>query len=170
MEGNRGKVNIEYVSGDATHPHGAGVKLIVHICNNTGKWGKGFVLAVSKRWTLPETVYRQSFKSGNKPELGDVQFIPVEPDIIVANLIGQDGVRSVRNAHAPPPIRYSAVLEGLQKVGEYALTHHASVHMPRIGCGLAGGRWEEIEKLVQDTLIGKEVPTSVYDFVSPSNH
>lgn len=164
MEGDCIKVNIEYVVGDATRPRGEGTKLIVHVCNNSGKWGKGFVLAVSKRWPLPEAIYRQSFTAECKPELGEVQFVPVESDIVVANMIGQHGVRSLRNPDAPPPIRYAAVREGLEKVAEYALAHHASVHMPRIGCGLAGGRWEDIEQLVQDTLIAKEIPTSVYDY------
>lgn len=36
--------------------------------------------------------------------------------------------------------------------------------MPRIGCGLAGGRWEEIEPILHDTLVAAEVATTVYDF------
>ena len=28
------------------------------------------------------------------------------------------------------------------------------VQMPRIGCGLAGGRWEDIEKLIRDAFCG----------------
>ncbi len=49
---------IEYVSGDATRPVGDGCKVIVHICNDRGGWGKGFVLALSKRWKQPEAAYR----------------------------------------------------------------------------------------------------------------
>lgn len=30
---------ITYVRGDATSPHGKGVKLIVHVCNDLGGWG-----------------------------------------------------------------------------------------------------------------------------------
>jgi hypothetical protein len=33
--------------------------------------------------------------------------------------------------------------------------------MPRIGTGLAGGRWPDIEPLITDTLQG--VPVTVYD-------
>jgi hypothetical protein len=29
-------------------------KLICHICNDLGGWGKGFVLALSRRWEGPE--------------------------------------------------------------------------------------------------------------------
>jgi len=36
--------------------------------------------------------------------------------------------------------------------------------MPRIGCGLAGGTWNKIEPLINQTLIKNEVETYVYDF------
>jgi hypothetical protein len=32
---------IRYISGDATVPQAAGVKIICHICNDIGGWGKG---------------------------------------------------------------------------------------------------------------------------------
>jgi O-acetyl-ADP-ribose deacetylase (regulator of RNase III) len=41
---------IFYMTGDATAPVGEGQKLIVHVCNDIGAWGAGFVLALSKRW------------------------------------------------------------------------------------------------------------------------
>ena len=93
--------------------------------------------------------------------LGAVQFVPVEPYIWVANLVGQHGLKGSTKL---PPIRYDAVEQGLAKVGEKALELGASVHMPRIGCGLAGGTWERIEPLIIKTLCEKGVPVTVYDF------
>jgi hypothetical protein len=49
---------LKYVIGDATSPQGTGNKIIVHICNDIGGWGLGFVLALSKRWKAPEIQYR----------------------------------------------------------------------------------------------------------------
>jgi O-acetyl-ADP-ribose deacetylase (regulator of RNase III) len=60
--------------------------------------------------------------------------------------------RDVRRRGRIPPIRYSAVRRGLQQVADFAREHGAAVQMPRIGCGLAGGQWEEIEPIIQDTL------------------
>jgi len=34
-------MDIKYIKGDATNPAGEGNKLIVHICNDIGGWGKG---------------------------------------------------------------------------------------------------------------------------------
>lgn len=31
---------IQYIKGDATCPHAEGNKIIAHICNNIGGWGK----------------------------------------------------------------------------------------------------------------------------------
>ena len=42
-------MEILYIKGDATAPIGSGVKVITHICNDIGGWGKGFVLALSKK-------------------------------------------------------------------------------------------------------------------------
>lgn len=39
---------INYLKGDATNPEISGNKIIAHICNDVGGWGKGFVVAVSK--------------------------------------------------------------------------------------------------------------------------
>ena len=35
---------IHYIKGDATQPQAKGNKVIAHICNDLGGWGKGFVL------------------------------------------------------------------------------------------------------------------------------
>ena len=39
---------VNYIVGDATNPKKEGNKIIVHICNDIGGWGKGFVMAISK--------------------------------------------------------------------------------------------------------------------------
>jgi len=38
------------------------------------------------------------------------------------------------------------------------------VHMPRIGCGLAGGKWEKIEPIILSELIDKGINVFVYDY------
>ncbi|RKW18275.1 MAG: Appr-1-p processing protein, partial [Capnocytophaga sp.] len=44
---------IKYIKADATFPQSEGNIIIPHICNDIGAWGKGFVLALSKRWKAP---------------------------------------------------------------------------------------------------------------------
>lgn len=153
---------INYLKGDSTQPQSTGNKIIVHICNDIGGWGKGFVMAFSTRWKAPAQQYRTWYKSKDGFALGEVQFVQVEEDLWAANLIGQHKI--YKDEQGKAPIRYEAVLRGLLKVAEFAVDQQASVHMPRIGCGLAGGTWEEIEPLILQSLTEKDVAVHVYDF------
>lgn len=153
---------IKYLKGDATTPSEGGNKIIVHICNDIGGWGKGFVMALSKKWKEPERQYREWTKNKVNYELGEVQFVKVEEDLWIANLIGQHKI--YKDENGLPPIRYEAVKKGLEKIGEFASVQNASVHMPRIGCGLAGGTWDKIEPLILGSLSVKNLSVFVYDF------
>lgn len=156
-------MNVGYKTGDATAPIGSGNKIIVHVCNDVGAWGRGFVLAISKRWAEPERQYRSWHKGQEKQPfaLGEVQFVQVEDTIWIANLIGQ---RDIRALDGVPPVRYEAIREGLQEVALEAKRLNASIHMPRIGCGLAGGDWNIVGKIVEEELANIGVPVTVCDF------
>jgi O-acetyl-ADP-ribose deacetylase (regulator of RNase III) len=151
---------INYVIGDVTHPNGDGIKFIAHCCNNLGAWGRGVVLAISRRWGMPELMYRkfaEEHPNELRESLGEIQTIPVEKDIIVINIIGQDGIGTKNGV---PPIRYEAIREGLIKIQETMENYkNPSLHLPRMGAGLAGGKWEEIEKIILETI---EFPVTVY--------
>ncbi|MEV0449365.1 macro domain-containing protein [Streptomyces sp. NPDC050600] len=155
---------IEYVRGDATAPRGKGVKIVAHVCNDLGGWGKGFVLAVSARWPEPEAAYRRWHRerAGNDFGLGAAQFVRVEPNVWVANLVGQRGIRTGRSSGVP--VRYEAIDAALGLLAGKAAEVGASVHMPRIGCGLAGGEWSRVEPLVVERLVARGIPVTVYDF------
>lgn len=154
--------DINYLKGDATLPEGDDPKIIAHVCNDIGGWGRGFVLAVSKRWPEPEAAYRKwAAEGGEIPfALGNSQFIPVAKDLWVANMVAQ---RDVKTVNGVPPIRYDALALTLRRVADFALQNAASVHMPRIGCGLAGGSWEEVSALIAGELIARNIKTFVYD-------
>ena len=155
--------DITYVEGDATAPIGIGAKLICHVCNDNGGWGKGFVLAISRRWPQPEASYRAWHRDGEEFHLGAVQFVDVGPQLAVANMIGQHGTKPSGRV---PPVRYEAIDAALSRVGDEALRRGASVHMPRIGCGLAGGTWDRVEPIIIDRLAKRDISVTVYDFVS----
>ena len=153
-------MKINFVKGDATRPKGKGKKIICHICNDYGAWGAGFVLALSKRWTYPEHFYRARH---NYP-LGQVDILSVdtsngmENEILVANMIAQHGLHP--NAEGVPPIRYDALAIALKHVSKVAEDLGATLHMPRIGCGLAGGEWSNVQQIIEDNV---HVDVTVYD-------
>jgi O-acetyl-ADP-ribose deacetylase (regulator of RNase III) len=151
---------IHYIQGDATSPQGKGPKVVAHIVNSIGKWGKGFVMAASSRWPDARAQYLKwhQHRAANDFGLGAVQFLQVEPWIWVANMVGQEGIATGSKG---PPIRYEALQSCLTRL-RAQLPERASVHMPRIGCGLAGGKWERIEPLIVAAL--NDVEVTVYDF------
>jgi O-acetyl-ADP-ribose deacetylase (regulator of RNase III) len=161
---------IKYVIGDATAPIGEGPQLIAHICNDQGGWGSGFVLAVSKRWPEPEEMYRSWARmgSGGGFRLGETQFahVSLNHNIVVANMVAQRGFVTGDNRRA---VDYDALRTCLETVALVAtgsavvFTPRSSVHMPRIGCGLGGGTWEEIELIITETLVNSGVDVTVYD-------
>jgi hypothetical protein len=48
---------LNYVIGDATEPQGAGPKVLAHCCNDLGRWGAGFVVALGRRWPITKKAY-----------------------------------------------------------------------------------------------------------------
>lgn len=157
---------ITYLTGDATQPEGDGPKLIAHVCNDRGAWGAGFSGAVTRRWRRPEQEYRDWYTASMRHPgsirafaLGNTWFTPVGDGIWVASMVAQHGTRGPDN---PKPIRYDALASCLKVVGEFAESGF-SVHMPRIGCGLAGGTWEQVEPLITEHLVKRGIPVTVYD-------
>src|SRR5260370_39584514 len=155
-------MTIKYVTGDATNPVAQRKRIIAHCCNDAGFWNAGFVRALSERFHQPERDYRRAAR-GLMPVpfcLGQVQFVRVQAGLCVANIIGQSGIRSASN---PKPIGYDSLHEGLARVRVRALDDDATVHMPRIGAGLAGGDWEIISAIIEDVLCSHGVNVTVYD-------
>lgn len=154
---------IHYLIGDVTEPQGEGTKLIIHCCNSIGGWGAGFTGALSKKWKEPEQEYRFWYKRGydlvSKFKLGNVQYVQVEDDIFVVNMIAQEGIGY--NKKGVPPVRYEALRECLKKINSAATEFdNATIHCPRICSGLAGGDWNIIEQIIKDTIT---VDVYVYD-------
>ena len=78
----------------------------------TSAHGERVVMAISKRWPEPKQQYGQWHTSKVNFKLGQVQFVQVEPDTWVANMIGQHNIR--RDQQGKPLIRYDVVLCGLR--------------------------------------------------------
>ncbi|MBJ7907031.1 hypothetical protein IF655_27490 [Streptomyces sp. DSM 110735] len=75
-----------------------------------------------------------------------------DTDLWVANMIGRYGV-GTPGANAP----------ALDRLAGQVIELGASVHMPRIGCGLAGGTWPHVEPLIAGRLVRRGIAVAVYD-------
>jgi len=156
---------ITYVIGDATNLKPNGIIIIAHVCNDIGVFSAGFALAIANRHPRSKTAY-EDWHNCRSPYtnfpfcLGEVQLVRVVNEIYVANMIGQHGIR-MKDVLEKPPIRYEAVEKCLTTVATLTRSLQASIHMPRIGCGLAGSKWEIMEPIISKALDGLSV--YVYD-------
>lgn len=149
---------LTYLTGDATQPADRPA-VIAHICNDVGGWGAGFVLALSAKWSEPQEWYAKWHREGEDFALGVTQVVLVGPGLYVANMIAQHDVVA-RNGR--PPIRYDALRDALIDLDE-KVAPETTVHMPRIGCGLAGGKWDRVSAIIDETLIAAGREVFVYD-------
>lgn len=158
---------LHYLLGDATHPVKSPA-IISHVVNDQGRWGSGFVLAVSKEDPKPQASYHKWFKNtnGNLP-LGAVQIIGFKDNHKIANMVAQHGVKP---KFGRPPIRYRALEHALKNVYKTAYKDRKwTVHMPRIGAARAGGDWKKIEKIIKSCIADYPVETFIYTLPSESD-
>jgi len=174
-------VEIQYIVGDATEPKLVGesnMGFLVHCCNDAGLWGAGFVLAVSKKWPDVGRAYGEwrdgvdtIHRTTGDFQLGEVQFVQVQPDLVVCNLIGQHAVAGSPNVHnqGGPPVRYEAIELGLAKIrlamiGVANMGHTPTFHSPKFGADRAGGKWDLIENSINHTMGATGIASTVYEW------
>jgi O-acetyl-ADP-ribose deacetylase (regulator of RNase III) len=170
---------VTYVKGDATKPIGDGPKIIAHITNDDGGWGAGFTGALDRAFGPgPQMKYRAEYDYWTKTQgllfmpLGTISRARVNgyrdaPDTpheersvtLVYNMTAQH--RTIR--HVEKPVCYKSIEHCLISVAAKAFEIGATVHMPRIGCGLAGGDWNVVESIINRTLTLRDIDVTVYD-------
>ncbi|WP_317697250.1 macro domain-containing protein [Xylocopilactobacillus apis] len=152
---------IKYEIGDASAPKHSS-SLIIHIVNNRGKWGKGFVLALSGKFPDVKTQYLK-WSSQKDFNLGEVQFINADKNngIYVANMLAQDGIRKDYNDKTIY-VSYEKLDECLIKVADFALKNRLTIQMPKIGQGLGGGDWSVILQIIKKRLAYKRIHCKIF--------
>jgi O-acetyl-ADP-ribose deacetylase (regulator of RNase III) len=149
-------MSLHYIIGDATEPIGKPA-VVCHVCNDINGWGRGFVIALSKKNKGPEEAYHRWYRDDRATfALGAIQIVSFAEGVKVANMIAQHDVRWDGKI---PPIRYDALEQCLESVYRYCSTNKSSLHMPRIGADLAGGDWPTIEAIIKKVMT---VETFVY--------
>jgi hypothetical protein len=153
---------ITYLKGNALEPRGEAQKVILHVVNDaTPNWGgRGFAVGLKQKWPQAQREFR-TWAAANRRnlKLGQVHIVRVSDDVSIASMVCQKG-------YGPSPrarIRYAALEECLSKVADAAGRIRGAVHMPRIGCGQAGGAWFIVEELISSALLTAGVPALVYD-------
>lgn len=153
--------SIHVIQGDATQPRGGGHRIIAQIVNDkAAMWGGGFALVVRRKWPeVQKNFYSWAMAEPNRLKLGNSHLSSVDDTTDVFNMICQRGY----NPTAKPGIRYGALKTCLDRLAQLARERNATVHMPRIGCGQAGGNWNMVSEMITYLLCERGIKVTVYD-------
>jgi hypothetical protein len=160
-QANPSTAGITYLKGDATAPRGSGSRLVAQIVNDSAfTWGGGFSLAVRQKWPSAQQAFRTwAYGDRRNLSLGNLHLAPVDETLTIASMVAQRGYGPSTN----PRIRYSALQTCLQRLSTIAVDQRATVHMPRVGSGLAGGSWSVVSELIDEALCRRGISVFVYD-------
>ena len=126
-------------------------------------------MAVRKKWPDAQQAFRVWAEHDPRSlRLGNVHFVTVNPSLGIASLIAQHGF----GASPTPRIRYLHLKTCLDKLSQLAAEPKATIHIPKLGCGQAGGAWAIVRELVEESLCGRGVKVYVYELAGaePQSH
>jgi hypothetical protein len=151
------KIVLEY--GDATKPRGKGKMIIAQVVNSYGALGFGFGLSLAKNY--PAIKDRLAKWKADKASfvLGNSQLVEVNSNLYVFQMLAQKGVRP---KDGEVLLKYPELRRCLISLREIALDLKASVHMPAIGAGQAGGDWHIIIGMIHDELVNYDIKVNIY--------
>lgn len=152
---------LSFLVGDATAPRGDGHRIIAHVVNDkTPNWGAGFGLAVRKKWPGVQDSFRTwAISTPNALKLGNIYHIQVDEKTTVFQMVCQHGY----GPSPMPRLRYAALKTCLDQLADFAKEIAATVHMPRIGSGQAGGAWGLVQQLIDEVICARGFPVTIYD-------
>jgi len=155
------QMEVLYLRGDVTLPRGEGSKIVSHIVNDkSSTWGAGAARAIGDRWPSAHGDFKNwTMARREEFELGTIHEFDVSDNLAVVSMVAQHGY----GESLKPRIRYAALRDCLSKLSEIAISRQASVHMPKIGTGFAGGNWRVIEDLIVEALISRGIKVTVYE-------
>lgn len=143
---------VKIVHGDLLE---ADVDIIGHQVNCKGVMGAGIALQLRHKYSGLFDHYKLYLASTPRP-LGTVSLYHEQGKPIVANIFGQDGYGRGRRY-----TDYDALESALWELAYIANIHDCIVGLPYgIGCGLAGGDWGTVYKIIED--IFTEVGCYIY--------
>lgn len=117
--------------------------IILHQANCQGVMGAGLALQLKKKWPVVYTDYRTKYERVGL-FLGDIILSRVEGDIFVASLCTQKFY-----GRGKVFTDYECLKNSMKAIS----TNRMQIYVPYgIGCGLAGGDWNVVSKIIDEAL------------------
>lgn len=159
---------INYVTGDLIEAAKSAkdIVILVHCANNINVAGAGVIVPIFKQWPTAA----QEYFNSSPQKLGDVSLSKTD-HVIVCNLVGQEGVGKDKRGESC--VRYWAIEKGFRKIRNIYDTyktkgHKVKVLVPRMGVGLAGGKWTRVLTAINNGMPLAKYNMEVYTLKSES--
>lgn len=128
---------MEYANQDVTN---VDVGIVAHGVNCQRVMGSGVALAIRNRWPIVFEKYVY-----NPPVLGSAQFVEIDELLWVANCYTQTSYGRANGPYAD----VDSVRSSLDATFVFASKKQLPIFMPRIGCGLGGLKWTDVEPIIE---------------------
>ena len=133
---------IEYVQGDLLNVRDG---LILHSVNCQRRMNSGIAKQIRKKY--PEVYENYMKSSSGSSMLGEFVPVPISPFLIVGNCYTQEFYGNDGKLYAS----LTAIEKSLTMAMLYCtLNDIYRISMPKIGAGLGGLNWEDVEKVVNN--------------------
>jgi O-acetyl-ADP-ribose deacetylase (regulator of RNase III) len=135
-------MGVEYIKQDVTR---VGMGIVAHGVNCQHKMGSGVAKAIRRKWPQVYQSYMNHPKG--KVMLGCCALVPIDEgrdDLFVANLYTQQFYGYGGGKYADT----TSIETSLSQCAIYADMYDLPIFMPRIGCGLGGLKWDDVEPIV----------------------
>lgn len=154
--------------------------IIMHGVNTLGVMGAGVALAVRKKYPECFEEYKEYIAAEvesaeedfdadletddclmeiDRPDsgilLGEVHYYEVNKKLLIANAFTQDRIGFDEDGN--PPADLDAITCCFEDVASTAKEYKMSIHMPKIGCGLGGLKWDDVSVIAEHAFQGLDV-------------
>lgn len=153
-------MSIIYRKGNLLNAFDEGeIDIIAHGVNCSGGFGSGIAGQIAKRF--PEVKRQYLFKYNTKGwYLGQIQLVYLNNKIIVncatQKYYGKYPESQLNGMYCS----YEAIRECMHQLKTIIKDSDLRIGIPKIGAGLAGGDWNEIEKVINEEF--NDIPIYVY--------
>jgi O-acetyl-ADP-ribose deacetylase (regulator of RNase III) len=132
--------------------------VIAHGCNCFCVMGAGIAPKMVEAFDCDELPLEDSWFSGDINKLGNIEYARRKISSGVVNVVN---CYTQYETGGLSPLNYEALTLCMKKINHIFKGKH--IGLPKIGCGLAGGDWNRVKRIIQSELKDCDVTIVIYE-------
>lgn len=126
---------------------------VVHQCNAMGKMRSGVAKSIKSAWPDVYDAYKDVYDTqGERLFIGQAIPAKITDELFVFNLIGQENYGNdgkLYTSYAALEVSLTTMFKRIDTEGHFSAPK--ILHTPLMGCGLGGGSWAKVSKIITKT-------------------